>query len=43
MYQIFTTEQFEKQYSKLAPQLQREITKEIGQLEENPLVGKQLG
>ena len=43
MYKVFTTEEFEKRYKKLDQQLQREITKEIDQLEENPHSGKPLG
>ncbi len=43
MYTILTTDEFEKLYRKLDPQLQREITKEIDQLEENPYSGKPLG
>ena len=43
MYKIFTTEEFDKKYSKLDPQVQKEIAKEIDQLEENPLSGKPLG
>ena len=43
MYVILTTDEFEKRYKKLDSQLQKEITKEIDQLEENPYFGKQLG
>ena len=43
MYIIYTTDEFEKRYKKLDPQLQKEITKEIDQLEENPYSGKPLG
>jgi len=43
MYKIFTTEEFDKCYNKLDSQLQREIAKEINQLEENPYSGKPLG
>ena len=43
MYKLFTTEEFEKRYRKLDQQLQREIAKEIDQLEENPYSGKPLG
>lgn len=42
-YVIFTTEEFDKRYKKLDPQIQREIAKEIDQLEENPFSGKPLG
>jgi mRNA-degrading endonuclease RelE of RelBE toxin-antitoxin system len=41
-YQVFTTDEFDKKYKKLDKQLQRQIAKEIDQLEENPFVGKQL-
>ena len=43
MYKLFTTDEFEKRYRKLDPQLQAEIAKEIDQLEENPYSGKPLG
>lgn len=43
MYKIFTTAEFDKRYGKLDPQLQKEIAKEIDQLEENPHSGKPLG
>ena len=43
MYYLFTTAEFDHHFKKLDPQLQREIAKEIGQLEENPYVGKPLG
>jgi len=39
-YKIFTTDEFDKRYKKLDKQLQREIAKEIDQLEENPYSGK---
>ena len=42
-YKIYTTDEFDKCYTKLDPQLQREIAKEINQLEENPYCGKPLG
>ena len=41
-YKIFTTDEFDKRYKKLDNQLQREIAKEIDQLEENPYSGKPL-
>jgi mRNA interferase RelE/StbE len=41
-YKIFTTEEFDKRYKKLDKQLQRDIAKEINQLEENPFSGKPL-
>ncbi len=43
MYKILTTEEFDKRYAKLDYQLQREIAKEIDQLEESPFSGKPLG
>ena len=43
MYKIFTTEEFDKRYKKLDPQLQKEIDKEVDQLENNPYSGKPLG
>ena len=43
MYKIFTTDEFDKRYQKLDKQLQREIAREIDQLEENPYSGKPLG
>lgn len=42
-YKIFTTEEFDRKYKKLDGQLQREIAKEIDQLQENPYSGKPLG
>jgi len=42
-YQIFTTKKFDKQFSKLDHQVQREIENEIDQLESNPYSGKSLG
>ena len=42
-YKIFTTDEFDKRYKRLDQQLQREIAKEIDQLEENPYSGKPLG
>lgn len=43
MYKIFTTEEFDRQFKKLDPQIQRQISKEIDQLETNPHSGKPLG
>jgi|SRR3989338_9443438 len=43
MWEIFTTDEFDKKFKKLDSQLQREIGKEIDQLEENPYSGKPLG
>lgn len=43
MYQIHTTEEFDRRFQKLDPQIQSEIAKEIDQLEKNPFVGKPLG
>ncbi|HLC81959.1 MAG TPA: type II toxin-antitoxin system RelE/ParE family toxin [Candidatus Nanoarchaeia archaeon] len=42
-YKVFTTDEFDKRYQKLDQQLQREIAKEVDQLEENPYSGKPLG
>ena len=42
-YKIFTTDEFNKRYKKLDEQLQRKISTEIDQLEENPYSGKPLG
>ena len=42
MFQVFTTEEFDKRFKKLDSQLQKEIGKEIDQLEENPFLGKPL-
>ncbi len=41
-YRIFITEQFEKDFNKLDNSLQRQIGKEIQQLESNPHSGKPL-
>tara|TARA_Y100000310_G_C20566580_1_gene755789 strand:- start:792 stop:1103 length:312 start_codon:yes stop_codon:yes gene_type:complete len=43
MYRIFTTDEFNKRFRKLDIQLQRQIEKEIDQLEINPFSGKPLG
>ncbi|MBU1111692.1 MAG: type II toxin-antitoxin system RelE/ParE family toxin [archaeon] len=43
MYQIFTTEEFDKRYKKLDKSIKNEVAKEIDQLEENPYSGKPLG
>ncbi|MEK6900171.1 MAG: type II toxin-antitoxin system RelE/ParE family toxin [Nanoarchaeota archaeon] len=43
MYKVFTTDEFDKRYGKLDSQLQKEIGKEIDQLEDNPYSGKPLG
>lgn len=43
MFKIFTTEEFDKDFDKLDLSLQKQIEKEIEQLEENPYVGKPLG
>lgn len=42
-YKIYTTEEFDRIFNKLDPQLQDQIGKEIDQLETNPYVGKPLG
>jgi len=43
MYNIFTTEEFDKNYNKLDSELQRQVKKAIDQLESNPHAGKPLG
>jgi len=43
MYKIFTTEEFDRLFSKLGKLLQIQIENEIAQLEINPYVGKPLG
>ena len=43
MYKIFTTDEFDKRYSKLDDQIKKEIDAEIDQLEDNPFSGKPLG
>src|SRR3989344_4990747 len=42
-FKIYTTEEFDKLFSKLDADIQRQIRKEIDQLELNPYVGKPLG
>ena len=42
-FKIYTTEEFDKGFSKLDPDLQKQIGNEIDQLENNPYVGKPLG
>ena len=42
-YRVFTTEEFNKLFSKLDGNIQKRIKKEIDQLETNPNVGKPLG
>ena len=43
MYNIFTTDEFDKDFGKLDNSLRKQIEKEIGQLEINPYAGKPLG
>lgn len=43
MFNIFTTEEFDKDYEKLDTSIQRMIDNEIRQLEANPYIGKPLG
>ena len=43
MFNIFTTEEFDKRFDKLDKSLQVQIEKEIEQLKTNPYVGKPLG
>ncbi len=42
-FKVFTTEEFDRRYGKLDREIQRQIAREIDQLEENPFVGKPLG
>ena len=42
-FKVYTTEEFDKLFSKLNPDIQKQIAREIDQLEDNPLVGKPLG
>ena len=42
-YKIFTTQEFDKLFNKLNPQIKTQIEKEIDQLAENPFAGKPLG
>jgi len=42
-YKIFTTDEFDRRYRRIDKQLQKEIAKEIDQLENNPHSGKPLG
>ena len=42
-FRIFTTEEFNKKFSKLDKNIQRQIDNEIEQLETNPNSGKPLG
>ena len=43
MYKIFTTKEFDKIFDKLDTSIKKQVEKEIGQLENNPYVGKPLG
>ena len=43
MFKIFTTDEFDKFFSKLDNSLQKQIEKEIEQLQINPFAGKPLG
>jgi len=43
MYKIFTTDEFKRDFNKLDNSIQKQIEKEINQLETNPFVGKPLG
>ena len=42
-FKIYTTEEFDRLFNKLDPAVQKQIAREIDQLEENPYVGKPLG
>ena len=42
-YKIYTTGEFDRRFSKLDKELQRQVDKEIEQLQANPYAGKPLG
>jgi len=42
-FRIFTTSEFDKLFKKLDSEIQKQINKEISQLEKDPYVGKPLG
>jgi len=42
-YKVYTTEEFNKKFNKLDPELRKQIGKEIDELETNPHIGKPLG
>lgn len=42
-YEIYTTEEFDKDFNKLDKSIKEQIEKEIEQLQTNPYVGKPLG
>lgn len=42
-YKILTTPEFDKTFKKLDSEIQKQISKEIDQLEDNPYSGKPLG
>ena len=42
-YEVYTSEEFDKDFNKLDKSLQNQISKEIDQLKTNPYVGKPLG
>jgi mRNA-degrading endonuclease RelE of RelBE toxin-antitoxin system len=42
-FKIYTTDEFNKLFDKIDPEIKKQISKEINQLEENPFSGKPLG
>ena len=42
-YKIYTTGEFDRRFSKLDKELQRQVDKEVEQLQTNPYAGKPLG
>ena len=42
-YQIFTTDEFDRDFDKIDSSIKKQIAKEIDQLESNPYRGKPLG
>ncbi|HLC57639.1 MAG TPA: type II toxin-antitoxin system RelE/ParE family toxin [Candidatus Nanoarchaeia archaeon] len=43
MYKVYTTDEFDRLFAKLDNSLQKQIEKEIEQLETNPYAGRPLG
>lgn len=42
MYAVYTTDEFDKRFNKLDNEFQRQIEKELEQLQDNPYAGKPL-
>lgn len=42
-FKVYTTEEFDRLFNKLDSEIQRQIAKEVDQLEDNPFTGKPLG